>query len=83
MLEADTVLAGCTPYHAFLELLPGLCDGGASPLPTDFVNHLRHADYSCGAFKVAHAPAGRLTSVRGLAEEARGRLPLGWTLWRL
>eukprot|EP00937_MAST-01D_sp_MAST-1D-sp2_P000998 g998.t1 len=67
-LRARTVLAGCTPYHTFLELLPGLSAatgfagagaGGAgaaaeaeSPLPASFRHHVRFADYSCGAFKI-------------------------------
>jgi phytoene dehydrogenase-like protein len=61
-LRAPTVLAGCTPYHAFLELMPGLsaasgyaaaeAEEGASPLPADFQHHVRFTDYSCGAFKI-------------------------------
>lgn len=51
------VLSNATPYHTFLELLPGLSrDSGnmqeESPLPADFVRNIRYADYSCGAFKV-------------------------------
>jgi len=48
-LRAPVVLSGTTPYHTFLELLPGL---GARALPPDFVRHVQHADYSCGAFKI-------------------------------
>lgn len=56
VLSAKTVLSNATPYHTFLELLPGLArDSGAveeSPLPADFQHHIRFADYSCGAFKI-------------------------------
>lgn len=56
-LHADIVLAGCTPQHAFLELLPGWSrDSGntaeESPLPPAFVHHIRHLDNACGAFKI-------------------------------
>lgn len=56
-VESDYVLSGATPYHTFLELLPGLdsnVTGAAetSPLPRDFVNHIRFTDYSCQCFKI-------------------------------
>lgn len=55
-LEAEVVISNATPYHTFLELLPGLArDSGfpeASPLPSDFTHHIRFADYSCGAVKI-------------------------------
>jgi len=55
-LHADIVLSNATPYHTFLELLPGLArDSGfneESPLPRDFAHHIRFADYSCGALKI-------------------------------
>lgn len=57
-LHADIVVSGCNPYHTFMELLPGLSrQSGAhhsekTPLPLDFIKHLRFADYSCGAFKI-------------------------------
>lgn len=57
-IHADVVLAGCTPYHTFLELLPGLSEISeaeqpeSSPIPADFTHHTRFADYSCGAFKI-------------------------------
>eukprot|EP01034_Spumella_vulgaris_P021985 gene21985-28072_t len=54
-LFADTILSGTTPYHTFMELLPGLARGGVeevNPVPPDFTHHIRHADYSCGAFKI-------------------------------
>ncbi len=50
-LQSDIVLSGTTPYHTFLELLPGL-DAALNPLPKDFVHHIRFADYSCQAFKI-------------------------------
>jgi phytoene dehydrogenase-like protein len=55
-LESDYILSGTTPYHTFLELLPGL-DGSLrnsnqNPLPKEFVNHIRFADYSCQCFKI-------------------------------
>lgn len=56
VIEADTVLSNATPYHTFLELLPGLAkDSGyaeKSPLPAEFARHIRFADYSCGAVKI-------------------------------
>jgi phytoene dehydrogenase-like protein len=57
LLHADTVLSNANPYHTFLELLPGLSRDGnnpqeESPLPKDFVHHIRFLDYSCGAFKI-------------------------------
>eukprot|EP01004_Peranema_trichophorum_P010876 NODE_970_length_2213_cov_44.560287_g829_i0.p1 GENE.NODE_970_length_2213_cov_44.560287_g829_i0~~NODE_970_length_2213_cov_44.560287_g829_i0.p1 ORF type:complete len:701 (-),score=153.25 NODE_970_length_2213_cov_44.560287_g829_i0:111-2024(-) len=56
-LFAPNVLAGCTPYHTFLELLPGLSrDSGneneSSPIPPEFQHHIRFMDHSCGAFKI-------------------------------
>lgn len=51
VIESDIVLSGATPYHTFLELLPGL-DAAQNPLPPDFVQHIRFADYSCQAFKI-------------------------------
>lgn len=45
-LRAKTVLAACTPFHLFTELMP------AGSLPPAFAKHVAHADYSCGAFKV-------------------------------
>ena len=50
-LQSDIVLSGTTPYHTFIELLPGL-DASQSPVPQDFVHHIRFADYSCQAFKI-------------------------------
>ena len=56
-LTSKVVLSGATPYHTFLELLPGLSrdsgnTGESSPLPRDFQRHIRFTDYSCGAFKI-------------------------------
>jgi len=54
-LEADIVLSGATPYHTYLELLPGLdttLTEGQSPLPKEFAHHIRFADYSCQCFKI-------------------------------
>lgn len=49
MSLATQVLSNATPYHTFLELLPGLSrDSGnaqeSSPLPADFQHHIRFAD---------------------------------------
>ncbi len=49
-LYADVVVSNATPYHTFLELMPGLSrDSGnmaeSSPLPADFQHHIRFADY--------------------------------------
>ncbi|KAK3277937.1 hypothetical protein CYMTET_14091, partial [Cymbomonas tetramitiformis] len=52
-LFADTVLSGTSPYHTFLELMPGLAgDTAGNPVPAGFRKHVRFADYSCGAFKI-------------------------------
>lgn len=57
-IYSDIVISGTTPYHTFLELLPGLSqDSGytsatPSPIPQEFTHHIRFADYSCGAFKI-------------------------------
>lgn len=55
-ITAKAVLSNATPYHTFLELLPGLArDSGVeedSPLPRDFQRHVRFSDYACGAFKI-------------------------------
>lgn len=51
------VISNATPYHTFLELLPGLSylsgnNREKSPLPFEFNHHIRFADYGCGAFKI-------------------------------
>merc|ERR1719499_877971 len=56
-IYAHTIISNTTPYHTFLELLPGLSRNSGnlseeSPLPPEFVKHLRFADYGCGAFKI-------------------------------
>mmetsp|Transcript_4881 Transcript_4881/g.7431 ORF Transcript_4881/g.7431 Transcript_4881/m.7431 type:complete len:828 (+) Transcript_4881:54-2537(+) len=57
-LHAEFVLSGCTPFHTFMELLPGLSatsgysEAISSPIPKDFTQHIRFSDYSCGAFKI-------------------------------
>uniref|UniRef100_A0A6B2L1B1 Pyridine nucleotide-disulfide oxidoreductase domain-containing protein 2 n=1 Tax=Arcella intermedia TaxID=1963864 RepID=A0A6B2L1B1_9EUKA len=50
-ISSRVVLSNATPYHTFLELLPGLRDG-AGPLPADFQRQIRLTDYSCGALKI-------------------------------
>ena len=52
-IYADVVLSNATPYHTFLELMPGLSrDSGnkseSSPLPADFQHHIRFTDYQVG-----------------------------------
>lgn len=49
-LFADVVVAGCAPHHALLDLLDPTLSPGI--LPPSFVRHLRHTDFSCGAFKI-------------------------------
>jgi len=61
-IGAKTVLSNATPYHTFLELLPGLphstasssskASATASPLPADFLKHIRFTDYSSGVAKI-------------------------------
>jgi len=51
------VISNATPYHTFLELLPGLnynsIDGNEkNSIPSEFNNHIKFADYGCGAFKI-------------------------------
>lgn len=43
------VLMGCNPHHGFLDLLGG---NSCELLPGDFVRHIAHVDYSCGAMKI-------------------------------
>jgi phytoene dehydrogenase-like protein len=44
---ADSILSGATPYHTFMELLPGLTrEEGVeelNPVPADFARHIRNA----------------------------------------
>ena len=52
-LTSKIVLSGATPYHTFLELLPGLDSRVASnPVPPEYAKHIRFTDYSCQAFKI-------------------------------
>lgn len=52
------VLSNATPYHTFLELMPGYARTSgnhaaeSSPLPDEFLQHIRHAEYGCGALKI-------------------------------
>ena len=66
-LRAKTVLAACTPFHLFTELMP------AGSLPPAFAKHVAHADYSCGAFKV-NRRSTQLTPKLQPASPARGLL---------
>ena len=74
-LEARAVLSNATPYHTFLELLPGLArDSGVfeeSPLPRHFQHHIRFADYACGAFKI-NCAVDRLPEFTCLPSISRG-----------
>ena len=45
-VRAKVVLSNATPHTTFLKLVP---DGS---LPDSFRRHIRHVDYSCGAFKI-------------------------------
>merc|ERR1740123_1549715 len=47
-LEADIVVANCTPYHAFVELLPDHAD----VLPKDFISHIKNVQYSGAPIKI-------------------------------
>lgn len=57
-IYSDIVVSGCTPYHTFMELLPGLSKQSGynqseqTPIPLDYIKHLRFTDYSCGALKI-------------------------------
>jgi phytoene dehydrogenase-like protein len=53
-LTAKIIVSNTTPYHTFLELLPGyqVLQKNSNDLPFDFAKHIRFADYSCGAFKI-------------------------------
>lgn len=59
------MLSNANPYHTFLELMPShpfpaaaaaasasAPESDSAPLPTEFVDHVRHTDYACGAFKI-------------------------------
>eukprot|EP00929_Paragymnodinium_shiwhaense_P033185 TRINITY_DN18267_c0_g3_i1.p1 TRINITY_DN18267_c0_g3~~TRINITY_DN18267_c0_g3_i1.p1 ORF type:complete len:588 (+),score=79.50 TRINITY_DN18267_c0_g3_i1:95-1858(+) len=48
VLEASTVLANCTPYHAFIELMPDRDE----VLPAEFVRHISHVQYSGSPIKI-------------------------------
>lgn len=62
ILTARTVLSNATPYHTFLELIPGFAqhtgyssnnnNNVISPLSDDFMRHIRFTDYSSGAAKI-------------------------------
>jgi len=68
VLRAKRVVSNATPYHTFLELLPGYqslgghptgltgSEGGeggeGSPVPAAFNRHIRFADQACGAMKI-------------------------------
>lgn len=55
---SKAVLSNATPFTTFLELLPGLphhtgaSSAQVSPLPSDFVQHIRFTDYSSGVAKI-------------------------------
>jgi phytoene dehydrogenase-like protein len=58
------VVSNATPYHTFMELLPGF-DATipsptlpSNPLPGDFAKHVRHFDYAGGSFKINLALSG-------------------------
>mmetsp|Transcript_79622 Transcript_79622/g.234158 ORF Transcript_79622/g.234158 Transcript_79622/m.234158 type:complete len:841 (+) Transcript_79622:58-2580(+) len=58
------VVSNATPYHTFMELLPGYDATGparqlpGNPLPRDFAMHVRHTDYAGGSFKINLALSG-------------------------
>ena len=62
VMASKAVVSGISPYQTFMELLPGFessqgfekrSAGPADPgLPRDFAHHIRHQDFSCGAFKI-------------------------------
>ncbi len=56
-ITSKIVISNTTPYHTFLELMPGLSrDSGDKShkltAPDEWNHHLRHTDYECGAFKI-------------------------------
>jgi len=57
-IDARIVVSGATPYTTFLELGSAVSTGGrqhkprSNPHPEGYLNHLRNADYSCGAMKI-------------------------------
>ena len=67
VMASKAVVSGISPYQTFMELLPGFeaSQGGFEAgshyegehllnpgLPRDFAHHIRHQDFSCGAFKI-------------------------------
>ena len=53
-VAARRVVSGCTPYHTYMELLPGFAcsQGSDATLPRDFATHVRFGEHGCGAFKI-------------------------------
>lgn len=52
IISAKVVISNATPYHTFLELLPGFSSEDTSPIPREFSERIQFADYKCGAFKI-------------------------------
>jgi len=50
---ADVIVSNATPYRTFLEWLPPEVLTQTPPaISQDYINHIRHADYSCGSMKI-------------------------------
>eukprot|EP01060_Flectonema_neradi_P005353 TRINITY_DN13552_c0_g1_i1.p1 TRINITY_DN13552_c0_g1~~TRINITY_DN13552_c0_g1_i1.p1 ORF type:complete len:789 (+),score=129.39 TRINITY_DN13552_c0_g1_i1:78-2369(+) len=50
---ADTIISACSPHHTFLELMPGYEEKhGEIEYPKGFIDHIRHTQQGCGAFKI-------------------------------
>jgi len=47
-INAKNVISACTPYHTFLELIPGGYEKGVG----SFENSIRFLEHGCGAFKI-------------------------------
>lgn len=53
-IEAETVLSAISPYQTFHELMPASVSTSPaiSPILAVYRHHIKHTDFSCGAFKI-------------------------------
>lgn len=54
------VVANCTPYHLFEELMGAGSSGKGPAVPEWLARHVRHADYSCGCAGRRRSPQPRV-----------------------
>lgn len=51
IIEADTIISACTPWHTFVELMKPMNPDYPSSYP-DFLQRIRSTDYACGSMKI-------------------------------